>query len=123
MTYLHTEMDCVGGSGSMSFDWHRFKPEVHILAAADSRGDIQVSWVKGIAVGVKAHLSIEEARTLRDDLSAAISEITGTDSDVEDSAPVTDDGGTESAPEWVRQARQNGYPPARDMVLGSGEVR
>ncbi|MVU77428.1 hypothetical protein GPX89_09225 [Nocardia sp. ET3-3] len=136
MSYIITEGatsdDYRGGRGHMQLHWHQMPlPTVRPLAEDSSLGDIEIRWQVKISDGVKAHLNLEEAQALRQMLDEAIVHVmarggavtyrTGDDNGVVGLRTVKGDG-TGTVPEWVREARENGYPSPRE-ALGISESR
>ncbi|QVI24134.1 hypothetical protein KHQ06_15960 [Nocardia tengchongensis] len=96
-----------GGRGMIEMHWHRMPDAtVELLSAEDCRGDIQIRWRFDTTFeGMFANLSVGEARTLRDNLTAAIATFEpittagDIDNEVDDAAPVTVDGTVLTSPE------------------------
>ncbi|WP_330178987.1 hypothetical protein OHB26_21020 [Nocardia sp. NBC_01503] len=107
MAYLSTTArtaingDRTGGRGSLDSHWHRMPDAtVELLAAWDCRGDIEIRWKVNTNDGVLADLTVQEARVLRENLTAAITAFESSDNDVADPEIVTDDD-SEPMPEEV----------------------
>ncbi|BEK92989.1 4-phosphoerythronate dehydrogenase [Nocardia seriolae] len=138
MSYIITEgstaVEHRSGHGHMQLHWHQMPlPTVRPLEEDSSLGDIEIRWRAEISDGVKAHLNLEEARALRQMLDEAIVHVmarggavayrTGDDNGVVGLGTVKGDG-TGTAPEWVSEARENGYPSPREAlgISESGEA-
>ncbi|MGW4351838.1 hypothetical protein ACWELJ_07060 [Nocardia sp. NPDC004582] len=132
MAYLHSQATATsngeygrGGSGSIQLHWHNMPDAtVELLPAEDTRGDIEIRWhLDPDWEGALADLTLTEARTLRDKLTAAIVRFEGIpnsgviDNEVGDAAPVNVDG-TVLTPQsdLVRCRRCNG----RIMLVFNG---
>ncbi|MEV6098666.1 hypothetical protein [Nocardia sp. NPDC051981] len=122
MAYLHTEAKAAsngeygrGGSGQVHLHWHNMPDAtVELLTAGDTRGDIEIRWhLRPDWEGILADLTVDEARTLRDNLTAAIDRFTGTvpgviDNEVSDAVPVNVDGAVLTPREELVHCRRCG---------------
>ncbi|WP_327144371.1 hypothetical protein [Nocardia sp. NBC_01327] len=128
MAYLSTDARAasngkngIGGHGSLNTHWHNMPDaKVELLSESDIRGDIEIRWKIASFEGVLADLTVSEARTLRDNLTAAITEFeesnhSGIDNEVEDQDSINDDGSS-PAPAWVRDAQKYGLPSPFERV-------
>lgn len=89
-----------GGRGYVETHWHDM-PEatVALLPTGDVRGDIEIRWRVTFYDGVRADLTVSEARTLRDNLTRVINQYFGIDNDVENPDTSTDAGAAGFEPE------------------------
>ncbi|WP_282783959.1 hypothetical protein [Nocardia sp. CC201C] len=107
MAYLSTAAhadndDGRGGCGYLETHWHDM-PEATVtrLPEGDIRGDIEICWSVGFYDGVRADLTVSEARTLRDNLTRAINQYFGIDNDVENPDTLIDAGAGFEPEEFV----------------------
>ncbi|MFI6867591.1 hypothetical protein [Nocardia sp. NPDC050406] len=91
-----------GGRGYLESSWHAMPDAAVRRLPEDSHaGDIQISWTIDSFEGVRVYLAVEEARTLRDRLTAVIAELDGIDNEVEDTEIVNGDGAVFEPEEFV----------------------